>query len=538
MENLDDLLKQNKKDEIWKKYCGFLDLTLPEFMSIQENLLMEQLDLLKGCEIGKKILGPKPPKSLEEFRQKVPYTTYYDYSEYLLKKTENVLPQKPYTWAHTSGRSGEYELKWIPYSKKMYELTGEKACSGLILASCRKKGDIALKQGDKVIFTLASPPYVSGIWMQSALEEFKMTTFPPFDEAVNMDFQQRIKEGFKSALVHDLDLLFGITSIILKIGEQFSQRDRSKKDEEQSKTLKKPKVIAKLLKALLKAKLHRRNILPKDIWKIKGILCGGADTSIYKDRVKKVWGCAPLEAYGSTEFGLSAFQAWNYEGLYFLPDTCFWEFLPEEEYRKMTQDTKYKPRILLFNEVEPNRDYVLVGTNFHGGTLIRYIIGDMIRITALEDKVSDIKLPQMVFLSRVDDLIDIGGFTRLTEKIIWQAIENSGLDYIEWITRKEYQNEKPVLHCYIELKEKSESVSSIEEKVHESLKQIDEPYRELEGIAGVKPIKITLLSKGTFQRYFEERQAAGADLAHLKPPHINPSESVLKNLLRMSSWQL
>ena len=104
--------------------------------------------------------------------------------------------------------------------------------------------------------------------------------------------------------------------------------------------------------------------------------------------------------------------------------------------------------------------------------------------------------------------------------------------------QQEYQNEKPVLHCYIELKEKSESVSSIEEKVHESLKQIDEPYRELEGIAGVKPIKITLLSKGTFQRYFEERQAAGADLAHLKPPHINPSESVLKNLLRMSSWQL
>ena len=44
-------------------------------------------------------------------------------------------------------------------------------------------------------------------------------------------------------------------------------------------------------------------------------------------------------------------------------------------------------------------------------------------------------------------------------------------------------------------------------------------------------VKVTLLPKGAFANYTSQRQAEGADLAHLKPPHINPSEKVLSLLL-------
>jgi len=44
-------------------------------------------------------------------------------------------------------------------------------------------------------------------------------------------------------------------------------------------------------------------------------------------------------------------------------------------------------------------------------------------------------------------------------------------------------------------------------------------------------VEVTLLPSGAFASYTSQRQAEGADLAHLKPFHINPSDKVLSLLL-------
>ena len=44
-------------------------------------------------------------------------------------------------------------------------------------------------------------------------------------------------------------------------------------------------------------------------------------------------------------------------------------------------------------------------------------------------------------------------------------------------------------------------------------------------------VKVAYLPEGTFDKYTARRQAEGADLAHLKPPHINPSDKVMSALL-------
>ena len=44
-------------------------------------------------------------------------------------------------------------------------------------------------------------------------------------------------------------------------------------------------------------------------------------------------------------------------------------------------------------------------------------------------------------------------------------------------------------------------------------------------------VSVSYLPKGTFDNYTAQRQAQGADLAHLKPPHINPSDKILSLLL-------
>ena len=76
MTSTNELLRQGRRDEIWQRYCSFLDLSLEEFMEIQRRLLMEQIDLLARCELGQKIMHNTVPKSVEEFREMVPLTTY------------------------------------------------------------------------------------------------------------------------------------------------------------------------------------------------------------------------------------------------------------------------------------------------------------------------------------------------------------------------------------------------------------------------------------------------------------------------------
>ena len=39
------MLKTKSKEEIWQRYCNFLDMNLNEFMEIQNQLLMEQIEL-------------------------------------------------------------------------------------------------------------------------------------------------------------------------------------------------------------------------------------------------------------------------------------------------------------------------------------------------------------------------------------------------------------------------------------------------------------------------------------------------------------
>jgi len=73
-----ELLRQGRKEELWQMCCGFLDLSLEKFMAVQRRLLLEQLELLKSCELGRTVRRGAMPETVEEFREEVPLTTYAD----------------------------------------------------------------------------------------------------------------------------------------------------------------------------------------------------------------------------------------------------------------------------------------------------------------------------------------------------------------------------------------------------------------------------------------------------------------------------
>jgi hypothetical protein len=241
----------------------------------------------------------------------------------------------------------------------------------------------------------------------------------------------------------------------------------------------------------------------------------------------------------------------------FIPNVNYLEFVPEDEYWKWLQERSYRPRIMALDEVLPGQRYVVVITNFLGGAFVRYVLDDIILITALRNEQLNINTPQMLFYGRAGDIIDFGlvrkyarrqpsqvadrtelmplgeVFTHVffNEKMVWRAINNSGCACEEWMARKEVQEDRALIHVYVEPKvrgsfdEKDLSVS-----LHEQLKRANENYADLESFLGYKPLRVTLLPEGTFGEYMSRMRAAGADLAHVKPPHMNAVDSVMEAL--------
>jgi hypothetical protein len=521
-----ELFKEGKYEELWERCCGFIDLSLEDFMNIQQRLLLEQLGLLKRCELGRIVMGGVIPRTVEKFREQVPLTTYDDYAPYLLKRRMNVLPRKPILWQYTSGRYGEYPFRWAPVTTRQLEEIQPLLFALLFFSSCSERKEIVFREQDKILYGMAPPPYATGS-MTRAFPHELFDFLPPVEKAEEMPFDERIRQGFELALSEGLDLCFSLSSVAVAIGNRFSQRSGSI---DIRALLTRPKALLRLGRGLIRSKLARRPMLPRDLWTLKGLITFGIDGSIYREKIKEMWGRYPLDFHGCTEAVIIAMQTWDYRGMTFVPHLNFFEFIPEEESRKSREDPTYQPATVLLDEVKPG-DYELVITSFHGGPFVRYRLGHMIRITSLRNESLDIDIPQMMFLSRVDDMIDIAGFTRLTERLIWQAIENSGIAYNEWTAHKEAEG-KPILHLYVELKENghvtSEQVATL---VHQELKQLDTSYSELEAFLGLQPLEVTLLPENAFLNYKLAQQAAGADSAHLKVPHINPSDSMLDFLI-------
>jgi hypothetical protein len=356
---------------------------------------------------------------------------------------------------------------------------------------------------------------------------------PPLENMDKFTFEERIRLGFQQALSQGLDGFCGLSLVLVKVGEKFAQASNKASV---LPYLKQPRAVLRLTQGLVKSKLAGRPMLPRDLWSVKGIISGGLDSWVYKDKIKELWGRYPLDVYAGSEGGIYATQTWDYTGMTFIPNLNFLEFIPDDELIKWQMDRSYKPKTLLLDEVKAGEEYEVVLTNFHGGAMMRYRPGDMVRITSLRNDELGIELPQMVFTRRADDIIDFG-VTRLSEKIIWQAIEDSGVPYEDWIACKE-AGENMALHIYMELKDGSQnSEAEIATAVYNNIIAVDDNQNTAAEIRSDFTnfidfkIEVTLLPRGTFNNYVEQRRSEGADLAHLKPPHVNPSEKTLTLLI-------
>ena len=524
-----DLLKSNRNEELWQLCCGFLDWDADQFMRIQNNLLLEQIELLKKSYLGLKVMKGARPTSVEDFRNNVPLTRYIDYCPELLEQNPDVLPAKPVRWIQTSGKGGVYPFKWVPVSQRQWDESGLNFAAIGLLGSCHKKGEMGLKPGMKFLYAASQSPTLTGTVAYKIASEVGIRFMPNLIDAEKLSFDDRVQIGYKRALSEGMDGFYGLAGVLAAIGKKFEEGSRTSN---KAAFWKQPGALLRISRGLIRSKSQGRGLLPKDLWDLKLIISMGTDATVFKDRINHLWGRMPLNIYGNTETIVAATQTWDYKDLVFFPNLNYFEFIPEDELIKENQINSYHPRTVLLSELEKGKFYELVITNLHGGALVRYRLGDLIRVSALRNEALGINLPQITLEGRTDDLIDLG-FIRLNERVIWEGLEKTEIRYKDWTAIKEIEG-NPQLHLYLELAPgyyiSSEEVAK---RLYYAIKNLSNGlyvYKEIDKIDTLidfKPIKVTILPQGTFSAYKRARQSEGATLTDLKPPHVNPSRDDL-----------
>lgn len=522
-----EIWNSGDKEAIWEHFCGFLDMQLSEFMARQRQGLLEQIEVFANCQLGRAIMGEPAPSTVEEFRERVPLTTWSDYEAWMDEKRKDILPSKPVFWMCTSGAGGR--TKWIPVCEETYRILADTGLFVFILGSAKRKGDFSLEKEDVVLYSTPPPPYASGYMTETLAGEYGLRLVPSAEEIRSLKtLQERSARGFQLGLVTGIDAMVALPSVLVRMGQQLADRMAAQEGPAH------PEVARRLGKALESAKREGRPLLPKDLWQVKAMVVAGMDLAAFQDKVVYYWGVKPFEMYMNTEyFGPVATSTWTRRGLTFLPDMAFLEFIPEEESLASLTSPQMVPSTLLLDELRVGERYELVFTNFHRGPFIRYRPGDMIKVIALEDEEAEVNLPQITVEGRADKLIDLGGFTRLNERTIWQALEDVGLEYDGWMARKELEEGQPVLRLYLAPRQEYDP-EELGEALHQSIKKFDSSYRDLEEMLGLQPLRLTLLPFGVFTRYTQERVAAGADPAHLKEQTMQPSETTVQRVLNLA----
>lgn len=501
--NLDEKLQKKLYEQVWHEYCGFLDFTVDDFMEIQNRLMMEQIELYSNCELGRRIMKNHKPANIEEYRKSVPLTSYEDYADLLLAKVESALPAKPVLWIETTWEGGKRPIKLAPYTESMINSYKDNLLACLILSTSNKKGQFKLRGGENFLYGMAPLPYITGIVPHIISSELSINFLPPTHVAESIGFGQRNKLGFSMGIQRGVDLFFGLSSVIAKMGEEFSKGSSGSSINLMKNS---GQMNYRLIRAWLKSKREKTSIVPKDVWKLKGLICAGTDTSSLKKKIENDWGVRPIEMFGGTEPACIATETWAKNGLVFFPDVCFYEFIPESELELNIKDPEYVPRTYLLDEVIPGNQYELIISTLKGGAFARYRVGDIFECISTGDEENGIKLPHFRYVDREPRVIDIAGFTRITERTIDEAIELSKLNITDWFAVKEYSGQsRAFLHLYIEVGSGGKAGACSKEIITEQLsiyfRYVDSDYKDLRTLLGIEPMEISILPGGTISRF-------------------------------------
>ena len=508
----EEKLNALSREDLWQEYCGFLDMSMEEYMAVQRQLMEAQLQVWSASPLGQTLLKGREIRTIDELRAALPLTTYADYANVLLPKRVDMLPGEPMVWIQTTWEGGLRPIKLAPYTRAMMDVYRKNLVATMMMASTDQKGEFDVKPGDRILYGGAPLPYMTGLIPSLFDEDIRYTWLPDANTDPSVSFSQRIKQGFSMGLADGVDYFFGIGSVANYITESFGKMAGGGKKKGKKNIA--PAIALRYLKAKRACRAQDRALMPGDLFQLKALFISGTDAHCYTSRLAHAWGVQPIELAAGTESTYLGTENWQHDGMVFFPDACFYEFIPEAEMRRNMEDPSYQPATCLMDEIRAGEIYELVLSVFHGGAFMRYRIGDMYRCLTAGNG----RLPHLTFVDRVPDVIDIAGFTRITASSMEEVIRLSRLEVGDWTLKKEFtETDDPFLHMYLEIPPEAEQVRDPEVlTAHLALylQHFDSDYGDLKKLLNMEPLQITVLEHGTIAAW---QQRHGRKLARINP---------------------
>jgi hypothetical protein len=530
--------------DLMKECCGFFELPFSKQLELNEAMLKEHLQRWAQTDQAK-ALCPKGFESIEA----IPVTTYDDYPAMLqlkfnIERLEKTSPRvtgellwdyydrigkaaaKPILGyvignflfvAKTTGTVGD--PKWVVHGNYFWENFRRDVIATTLLACSDYWGRTKFKIGDKGLNFTPSAPFLSG-WGRKASQGIVLDVPPVsvMDEIIDT------RRRFFVALEYlekgnTVNLIGGIAPSVYLMCEYLSNPENLFKSYSDSVGLGLSKLY--LLQKWIRAKASTRSREVRDFLKLKGLMIGGVDTSLYYDYLKTKLGIEPFAIYGVTEVGIPMFgHPENKRSLFPNLRSCHFEFFDEK-------GQKYE-----IDELKLGSVYNLAITAF-GGIFVRYKVGDLVRVSALRDD----GMPVFMFWGRVNDVIRLRQHHfRITEAFIVEAMARAGLTLSDrWAVTKTLNGDEKLLF----LMENTWGLSEDEvaKRIYDAMYVLSKDFRDFVSEYKVnypkEIIKIVFLSKGTFLRYTMKKAKEGYPVGQIKPPKIiSPERQEICDLLQ------
>jgi hypothetical protein len=508
---------------LWTRCVGFLSWDVEETMSQQETMLRDHLRMASESALATALTRGRAVSNSKEFREAVPLTSYENYKDTLGECRNDVLVRTPASWLLTSGRS-DGKPKWVPLSAEAKAQLGWSTLGLFLAATAHERGDVRLHRGTRLLNMTAPPPYLSGTAVESLVDLGLWGTepYPPNDPALAaLSFERRMAVGFQRATQHGIDVAVSYSSVLAGVGAAFANRNFRLPA---TNPLRDQAAFARVTRGRLSALMARRALLPRDVWKPQAIVAGGMDSSLFRPQIVEQWGSDPLELIASTEGLFLGMQTWDRSTITLIPYFNFFEFIPQEELVKEEHQAGHVPATLLLDDLQVGVVYELVVTNLLGGALARYRTGELFRLAASTNSDAKVALPQFVYCGQRSDLIEIANFARLSERMVASAMSAAGIACVAWTARKEVEAGQPVVHVrYEPLPGHNQGAPTDPERLDAAFRLLDTDWRDMEDIAGLRPLRLTSLPEGTFARLSE---SSGYSI-----PRINAPDATIDALL-------
>ncbi|MBE6015909.1 MAG: GH3 auxin-responsive promoter family protein [Lachnospiraceae bacterium] len=408
-----------------------------------KNLLMQILRDNQNTEYGKKYDFANI-HSIEEFQEKVPYTTFDDYAPYIERMVKNgeknlITAYPVIHYAETSGSVGVQ--KRIPLTERSMEVY--QAYSGIRMFSLAKRyyrdvlhkklpigrGLNAIEVESGTMADGTPKGSVSGSTLsrfKKLMPYFLTSPIPIIFPTGGMNMQyMRIRFALE-----DKDMTYMVSSFMTNISDMLNFMKNNWEmicDDIENGTVNPDMVKGEEYLAPIRPYLKK---MPERAAELRKIFSEGFDTpialkiwpklsfvsaigtggfAIYADKVKQFVGDVPVDymVYAASEGIFAAASSLNDPKYDLLTDSCFFEFLP-------TDGTADEAHPLTIDKLEEGKEYEIIVTNLSG--FYRYRIKDVIRVLGFHNT-----MPQITFAYRISQMVNLAA-EKTTEEHLTNAV--------------------------------------------------------------------------------------------------------------------